>query len=103
MTLEELKNRCINQGFKYAYGIFKNPTEPPHLVSICRDSNNFVADNKVFKKKTEIQLDYTYVDKDVEIQNKIEDNILYDVVWEKTEETYIADENIWQVSYFFEI
>ena len=36
-------------------------------------------------------------------QNKIEDNILYDVAWNKTEETYLSDENIWQVSYFFEL
>jgi len=103
MTLEELKTRCEIQGFQYAYGVFKTPTEPPHLVSICRDSNNFMADNKVYKKKTPIQLDYTYIDKDVVEQNKIEDIILSDVAWNKTEETYLPDERVWQVSYFFEI
>lgn len=103
MTLEELKIKCESQGFQYAYGIFKTPTEPPHIVAICRDSNNFMADNKVYKKKTPIQLDYTYIDKDVEKQNKIEDIILCDVTWNKTEETYLSDEKIWQVSYFFEI
>ena len=30
MTLEELKQRCENAGFKYAYGQFKKETEPPH-------------------------------------------------------------------------
>jgi len=103
MTLEELKTRCESQGFQYAYGVFKTSTEPPHLVAICRDSNNFMADNKVYKKKTPIQLDYTYIDKDVEEQNKIEDIILSDVAWNKTEETYLSDEKVWQVSYFFEI
>lgn len=101
MTLEELKTRCESQGFQYAYGVFKTSTEPPHLVAICRDSNNFMADNKVYKKKTPIQLDYTYIDKDVEEQNKIEDIILSDVAWNKTEETYLSDEKVWQVSYFF--
>ena len=54
-------------------------------------------------KKEKIQLDYTYISKDIEMQNKIENEILSDVVWNKTEEIYLSDEEIWQVSYFFEI
>ena len=103
MTLEELKKRCKNAGFKYAYGVFKKPVEPPHLVAICRDTNNFMADNKVYLKDTPIQLDYTYLTKDVKMEDKIENEILGDIAWNKTEETYLSDENVWQVSYFFEI
>lgn len=103
MTLEELKTRCEAQGFQYAYGVFKHPVEPPHLVAITQASNNFKADDKVYLKKAQIQLDYTYIDKDIEEQNKIEDIILGDIPWDKTEETYLSDEHIWQVSYFFEI
>lgn len=103
MTLAELKTRCETQGFKYAYGVFKNPTEPPHLIAICRDTDNFMADNIVYNKDIPIQLDYTYIDKDLEMQNKIENNILGDIAWNKTEETYLSDEKVWQVSYFFEI
>lgn len=103
MTLEELKTRCENTGFQYAYGLFKTPVEPPHLVAICRDTDNFMADNRVYQKSTSVQLDYTYINKDMEMQNKIENEILGDVAWNKTEETYLQDEKIWQVSYFFEI
>lgn len=103
MTLEELKKRCKNAGFKYAYGQFKKPTEPPHLVAIATGTDNFMADNKVYLKDIPIQLDYTYLVKDLEMQNKIEDEILGDIAWNKTEETYLSDENVWQVSYFFEI
>ena len=103
MTLQELKTKCEEQGFQYAYGVFKTPVEPPHLIAITRDSDNFMADNKVYKKDTPIQLDYTYIDKDITEQNKIEDIILSDVAWEKTEEVYLSDEKIWQVSYFFNI
>ena len=103
MTLEELKNRCENAGLKYAYGLFKNPTKPPHLVAISTDTDNFMADNKVFYKKTPIKLDYTYIDKNETEQNKIEDEILGDLPWNKTEETYLQNEKVWQVSYFFEI
>lgn len=103
MTLEELKARCEAQGFQYAYGVFKKPVEPPHLVAICRDTNNFMADNRVYDKDISVQLDYTYIKKDLTMQNKIEDIILSDVAWNKTEETYLSDEEVWQVSYFFEI
>lgn len=103
MTLEELKQRCENAGFKYAYGQFKRATEPPHLVAISTGTDNFMADNKVYSKDTPIQLDYTYLVKDLAIQNKIEDEILGDIAWNKSDETYLTDEEVWQVSYFFEI
>lgn len=103
MTLEDLKDRCINAGFKYAYGVFKKSTEPPHLIAIINGTDNFMADNKVYKKQIPIQLDYTYLVKDLDMQNKIEDEILGDTPWNKTEETYLSDEEVWQVSYFFEI
>jgi hypothetical protein len=101
MTLEDLKNRCNTAQIPYAYGRFKEVQEPPHLVAIITDTDNFMADNIVFKKRTPIKLDYTY--KDLTEQNKIEDEILGDIAWNKTDETYLSDEDIWQVSYFFEL
>lgn len=103
MTLQELKQRCKKAGFKYAYGQFKKATEPPHLVAIATGTDNFMADDKVYSKNTPIKLDYTYLEKDLDMENKIENEILGDIAWNKTEETYLSDEDIWQVSYFFEI
>ena len=103
MTLEELKTRCKNAGFKYAYGKFIKPTDPPHLVAITTGTNNFMADNVVYLKDIPIQLDYTYLVKDLAMQSKIENVILCDIAWNKTEETYLSDEDVWQVSYFFNI
>lgn len=103
MTLEELKERCEAAGFQYAYGLFKTEVQPPHLVAITVDTNNFMADNKVWKKDVPIQMDYTYTEKNLTEQNKIEDEILGDIPWEKTEETYLQDEDVWQVSYLFNL
>lgn len=103
MTLKELKMRCEKEGFKYAYGRFEKAVEPPHLVAIISDTDNFMADNKVYYGSTPIQLDYTYIYKNIEEQNKIENKILGDIPWNKTEETYLQDEKVWQVSYFFEL
>ena len=41
MTLEELRMRCEEQGFQYAYGKFDEEVEPPHLVAITTEPNNF--------------------------------------------------------------
>ena len=103
MTLKELEERCTKAGFQYAYGNFESPVEPPHLVAICLDTDNFMADNKVYSKDIPIQLDYTYIHKDLTMQNIIEDTILKDIAWNKSEETYLPVEEVWQVSYFFEI
>ena len=103
MTLEELKTRCENAGFKYAYGLFKQPTEPPHLIAVSTATENFMADNKVYYGTIPIQLDYTYIDKNIEEQEKIEKEIFGDIPWNKTDETYLQDEDVWQVSYFFEL
>lgn len=103
MTLEELKIRCETQGFQYAYGEFKTPVSPPHIVTMTRATDNFMADDKVWHKEIPIQLDYTYENKDITEMNKIEDIILGDIAWNKTEEVYLSDDRVWQVSYFFDI
>lgn len=107
MTLKEklkkLKDKCKEAGFRYAYGKFKKPTNPPHLVGIIVDTDNFFADNRVYYSQIPIQLDYTYTEKNIEEQEKIENEILSGFAWNKTEETYLQDEEVWQVSYFFKI
>lgn len=103
MTLEDLKKRCEEANIRYAYGKFDQTTPIPHLVAIEAEPNNFNADNRVYKKKKTIKLDYTYKGKNIEEENKIEDEILHDVCWNKTDETYLSDEKVWQTSYFFEI
>lgn len=101
--LEDLKTKCEKAGFKYAYGKFEKPTPPPHLVAIVADTDNFMADDKVYFGLIPIQLDYTYIVKDLDAQEKIEKKILGDIAWNKTVETYLQDEDVWQVSYFFEL
>lgn len=103
MTLESLKERCENSGFKYAYGMFKKATKPPHLVAFTIDTDNFMADNIVYNKNIPIKLDYTYLEKNITNEEKIENEILKDAAWNKSEETYLQNEGVWQVSYFFDL
>ena len=77
-SLVELKNRAEENGFKYAYGRFEEEVAPPHLIATSPESDNFVADNKVYLKINRIMLELTTTKKDLELENIIENNILYD-------------------------
>lgn len=103
MTLEDLKNRCEAQGFTYAYGVLKKPPTPPYIVTTTADSQVFHADNIVFYKKNTINLNYIYKNKNQAEINKIENTILADITWQKSDESYLPSEEVWQVTYFFEI
>ena len=102
-NLDELAKRCEKEEIQYAYGVFQELVSPPHVVALETETNNFMADNMVFNRKGTIQLDVTMDYIDFDLIDKIENKILYDVCWNKTEATYLSDEKIWQVSYFFEI
>lgn len=102
-NLEELAERCEKENIQYAYGVFQEEVSPPHLVALETETDNFGADNVVFYRKNPIQLDLTMDYIDFDLIDKVENKILYDIYWNKTEPTYLSDEDIWQVSYFFEI
>lgn len=102
-NLEELADRCEKENLQYAYGSFEEEVSPPHLVALEVETENFMADNKVYQKIGGIQLDVTMNYIDFDLLDKVENKILYDVCWNKTEATYLSDEDVWQVSYFFEI
>lgn len=102
-SIVEIDTRCKQENIEYAYGCFQEPTTPPHLIAKEIDTDNFMADNKVYLRKGSFKLDLTMDYIDFDLINKVENKILYDVCWNKTEETYLSEEEIWQVSYFFEI
>ncbi len=103
MTLADLKERCEAQGFDYAYGTFKETPEPPYIVTTTADSQVFHADDVVFYKKNMINLNYIYKNKNQAEIDKIENTILADITWQKSDESYLPGEEVWQITYFFEI
>lgn len=110
MTWEKLDNRIDNfyideeNGIKipYSHYDFEREVEPPHLMSTEPESDNFVADNKVYFEKSLARLELTTDTRDRILEKRIESEILFDIVWNK-EVTYIQSEKVWNVSYFFEI
>lgn len=110
MNWSELENRINNfylDGenkikIPYSHFDFDREVAPPHLMSTEIDSNNFIADNKIYFEKCNARLELTTDSRDRELEKRIEEEILFDIIWEK-EITYIQSEKVWNISYFFEI
>lgn len=103
MTLKEIADRFSAAEITYKYGLMSSNTQPPYVYAIVSDSNNFIADNIVYKKIDSIELHYIYKTKNLETEETIEDTILGDIAWRKSDETYYVDEELWEVIYYFNI
>lgn len=110
MTWDKLHDRIDNfylneeNGIKipYSHYDFDREVVPPHLMSTEIDSDNFLADNKIYFEKANARLELTTDTRDRELEKRIEKEILFDIIW-KREVAYIQSERVWNVSYFFEI
>ncbi len=110
MTWEELENRIdkfyIDEENKvkipYSHYDFNRSVEPPHLMSSEVDTDNFIADNKVYLEKCNARLELTTDTRTKILEKRIEKEILHDIVWKRIV-TYIQAERVWNISYFFEI
>ena len=110
MNWNELENRINNfyldseNGIKipYSHFDFDREVEPPHLMSTEINSDNFIADNKIYFEKCNARLELTTDSRDRELEKRVEEEILFDIIWER-EVTYIQSEKVWNISYFFEI
>lgn len=110
MTLAELKTALEgvdNNAFKdkVAYRAFPVGAAPslPFICFYEVDSNNFVADSKVYHKITEVNIELYSDRKDQAAESAVE-SMLNDnqLVWDKSE-NYINSENMLQIVYGIEI
>lgn len=86
----------------YSHYDFDREVEPPHLMSTEINSDNFVADNKIYFEKSNARLELTTDTRDRELEKRIEQELLFDIIWNR-EVAYIQSEKVWNISYFFEI
>ncbi|WP_437629275.1 hypothetical protein [Clostridium paraputrificum] len=104
MTLQELNEVLKGTGYPVAYSHFtsnpKNPLpSPPYITYLCPYSSNFMADNKVYKRVDNVQIELYTVKKDLEAEKKLEDILdKNDIAYEATEE-WIESEKLFQKIY----
>lgn len=94
-----LANLLKTTGLPVAYHHFIKPPAPPYVVYLSSHSSNFGADDKVYSKSPNYQVELYTTKKDLASEKLLED--LFDdndIYWEKTE-TYIKSEGLYQVLY----
>ena len=108
MTLQEVFN-ILNSisGFKgkVAYRAFPKDKAPklPYICYLATQTNNFAADNKVYKVIQGIDIELYTSKKDPATEELIEAALNNNgIVWEKYED-YIEDENCYMITYETEV
>lgn len=99
MTQAEFFSLLKSAGLPVSYNNFKSPPPLPYIVYLFSHSTNFGADNKVLAKVYSYQVEL-YSDKkdlvsELKLENLFDSN---DIFYNKTE-TYIEDEELYQVMY----
>lgn len=99
MTLDELGNILEVAGIPVAYSHFKDEQNLPFICYKESFTRNFKADDRVYKKRTFVDVELYTKYKDQSIENKVEqtlndNNIPWDVV-----ETFVEDEKVFQRVY----
>lgn len=97
MLLTDLLTKLESTGMPVAYSFFREPQDPPFLVYFEPYTNNFQADDHVYRVRPRYQVELYTQYKDPKAEENVED-VLHDLNWDKTE-TFIDSEEMFQVVY----
>lgn len=101
MTYEEIVTMVEEIGLPSAYDHFAEgeSPDPPFVVFLFPNSENFFADGEVYKPRTELAIEL-YTDLKMPPHEARIEQVLkaYDIPWNKTE-VWIEDEKLYEVRY----
>lgn len=97
MLLTDLLTKLESTGMPVTYSFFREPQDPPFLVYFEPYTNNFQADDHVYRVRPRYQVELYTQYKDPKAEENVED-VLHDLNWDKTE-TFIDSEELFQVVY----
>lgn len=104
MTLAELNNILKATGYPVAYSHFTGTTtnpihDPPYITYLVAYSSNFIADNKVYQKINNAQIELYTIKKDLTAESTLETILDDNEIPYQTTETYIESEGLFQKIY----
>jgi hypothetical protein len=104
MNLAELNLVLGATGYPVAYSHFKASKdrpipEPPYIVYLVTYSSNFSADNVVYKKIDNVQIELYTVKKDLEAESKLEAVLIDNELPFDSTEAFIESEELFQKIY----
>jgi hypothetical protein len=105
MTYDDITNMLKEAGLPLAYDHFAEgeSPEPPFLIFLFPGSDNMFADNSVYFKISQLNIELYTDKKDPELEEKLEDILTaHEIPWEKSE-VWIDSEKMYEVLYQTEI
>lgn len=104
MILSELVQILKATGYPVVYSHFtvteNNPMPvPPYIAYIFTYSSNMYADNKVYQKANNIQIELYTTKKDVEAEKRLEELLDANEITYETSEIFIKSEELYQKIY----
>ena len=105
MTYDDITNMLKEAGLPLAYDHFAEgeSPEPPFLIFLFPGSDNMFADNGVYFKISQLNMELYTDKKDTELEEKLEDILTaHEIPWEKSE-VWIDSEKMYEVLYQTEI
>lgn len=105
MTYDDITNMLKEAGLPLAYDHFAEgeSPEPPFLIFLFPGSDNMFADNGVYFKISQLNMELYTEKKDPELEEKLEDILTaHEIPWEKSE-VWIDSEKMYEVLYQTEI
>ena len=105
MTYDDITNMLKEAGLPLAYDHFAEGAspEPPFLIFLFPGSDNMFADNGVYFKISQLNMELYTDKKDPELEEKLEDILIaHEIPWEKSE-VWIDSEKMYEVLYQTEI
>ena len=105
MTYDDITNMLKEAGLPLAYDHFAEgeSPDPPFLIFLFPGSDNMFADNGVYFKINQLNMELYTDKKDPELEEKLEDILTaHEIPWEKSE-VWIDSEKMYEVLYQTEI
>lgn len=105
MSLEEIVRMLSGIGLPFAYHHFAEgeSPDPPFLIYLSPSSHNFGADGGVYFKVNLLDVELYTDKKDPEAESRVEEALdAAGIFYDKTE-SYIEEENLYEVLYEMEV
>lgn len=99
MTLVELVAMLRSTGYEVAYSHFNDPPALPYITYLVAFSSNFIADNQVYHKIDNVQIELYTDKKDLEAESKLEAALDENKLPYDNTETWISSEKLYQKIY----
>lgn len=99
MTLQELYNLLKATGYPVAYSHFNEPKQTPFITYLVNNNPNFIADNKVYHKIKDVDIELYTTKKDEASERVLEDLLDQNDIPYEPYEVYIESEKLFQKIY----